>query len=561
MEAGSPISRFDPRRRPGLAGLAALALGLWTLGTTIAGVMAAHCDLPYADEWDTWQTWLHQGYSLGWFISQHADHRIAATRLLFAIGNGVFDARVWFPQAVSFAVQAGLAALLWRLAKRGAAADSLDSPVLGGAIVCCLFSAQQLINFTWGFQVQFFLVYASGAAALWALWRATEAAHAMRRRAWTAACLLAAVVCSYSMANGVLIWPLLVLMAVRQGAGRPAGGVLGASGVVVLAQYFYGWHTSGLDAAAPVWRVILFAMANAGSPLAPPLVALGAGTAFTGFASMGVGGALLALAAVQWVRALRAGPARSGARMVLANFTVFVAAASLAIAAGRAHLPMAAAFRARYMTPACILWACLLLVAWPRLRSLGPRRVRWAVVVAALVGVACTQVPEIRRSRDLGNEMRHAAAALAVGVNDPAVSSILGYTFDYLAPIVEHLKRHKLSIFADEWTGWTGQSLATRFQTSLDGSACHGGVGAVELVRDAARPGWRLSGWAHDRRGGSPSRIVLADPAGRIAGVALGEGGEWYGYALPGTPRVMALAVEPDGKPLCFLGTQVLAPR
>jgi len=558
MADGSWLSRFDSRLSR-LAGLAAGTLAVWTVLTTVAAVVAPHCNLLYADEWYTWMTWLKQGYSLGWFFSQHADHRIVATRVLFAIGNRAFDGREWFPQAASFAVQAALAVLLWRLAKRSGVTDSEDSRVLGGAIVCCLFSSSQFINFIWGFQVQFFLVYACGAAALWALMCAAEAAHPRGRRAWMAACLLLAAACSYSMANGLLIWPALLLAAVRLRVGRAGIALLGAAALLVLGQYLHGWHTSGLDAPAPLWRVALFAMANAGSPLVPLLGAWGAGTALAGTVAAAAGGTFLAAAALQGLQLWTRRAACSGGRIVLAHFTVFVAAASFAIAAGRAHLPLVAAFRSRYMTPPWILCACLLCVAWPGLRARGPRRIRWAVVVALLLGVALRQMPAFRGAREYGAALRQASTALAVGVSDPSLFPILNYTYAELAPVVAHLKEHRLAVFSEEWTRWPGRPLAARFSVAPDGSACRGGIGDVAPVSDPWQPGWRVSGWARDASGRSPDRFVLADTSGNIAGVAQEVSGLWIGYARPGSPLLTAYAVEPDGKSLCLLGTKSLA--
>src|SRR5581483_11716502 len=163
MSAPSPKG---PAPRFSLAGPLAWFAATWTVVTTVACVIAASCDLPYADEWDLWMSWLRQGYSLGWFFGLHNDHRIATTRLVFAVSHELFAGRIWFPQVTSLLVQALLVVLLWRLAIRSKSGDRLDSAVMGAALACCLFSAQQAVNFFWGFQVQFFLVYATGAASL-----------------------------------------------------------------------------------------------------------------------------------------------------------------------------------------------------------------------------------------------------------------------------------------------------------------------------------------------------------------------------------------------------------
>ena len=569
MASGSRFSRLDSRW-PRLAGLMAWTLALWTLLTTLASVIAANCDLPYADEWDTWMTWLKQGYSPAWFFALHNDHRIATTRLLFAIDHLAFHGRVWVPQAASLAIQAALTLLLWRLVRRAGAIDSEDRRVLGAVIACCLFSAQQSINFIWGFQVQFFLVYAAGAAALWALLRAAEAAHPARRSAWIAGCLLLAAACSYSMANGVLIWPVLLLTAVWLRVGRGALGLLGASGVLGCALYLHGWHTSPLDAPAPLWRVVWFALAHAGAPIVPLVRALGGTPPDVGIAATLIGGMLLAYAAVQGLLVWTRRPRYSGAQVVLVQFAIFVAAASFAIAAGRAHLQLTDAFRSRYITPPYILWACLLAVAWPGLRSLGPQAMRWAAVAALLLGIVPYQVAKLRDAREFGAEFTQASVALAVEVNDPAVWPYLLRPVTDSAPAVEYLKAHRLAIFYHAWTHWPGQPLSPQFSIeavsvghgdAANAAGYRGGIRDATFVNDPSRPGWRVSGWAMAPSGRGPDWIVLADSSGSISGVALAVSGEWMGYARPGSPGLTAYAVEPDGKTLCILGSRNLGPR
>ena len=436
-------------------------------------------------------------------------------------------------------------------------------------IACCLFSAQQSINFIWGFQVQFFLVYAAGAAALWALLpppkRPVPRGGAPGRGLPASGGRV-----SYSMANSVLIWPVLLLTAVWLRVGRGALGLLGASGVLGCALYLHGWHTSPLDAPAPLWRVVWFALAHAGAPIVPLVRALGGTPPDVGIAATLIGGMLLAYAAVQGLLVWTRRPRYSGAQVVLVQFAIFVAAASFAIAAGRAHLQLTDAFRSRYITPPYILWACLLAVAWPRLRSLGPQAMRWAAVAALLLGIVPYQVAKLRDARELGAEFTQASVALAVGVNDPAVWPYLLRPVTDSAPAVEYLKAHRLAIFYHAWTHWPGQPLSPQFSIeavsvghgdAANAAGYRGGIRDATFVNDPSRPGWRVSGWAMAPSGRGPDWIVLADSSGSISGVALAVSGEWMGYARPGSPGLTAYAVEPDGKTLCILGSRNLGPR
>jgi hypothetical protein len=544
-----------------LLNLLAWALALWTLLTTIAATVAAYSALPYEDEWDTWLSYLRRGYGLGWFFALHNDHRIAAPRVLFAIDHLAFDGRRWFLLVSSFVLQALLALLLWRLARRATVRDRDEDGVLGAAIVCCLFSAQQALNFYWGFQVQFFMVYAAGAAALFALLRSAAAASAVRRGAWFAASLLLAAVCTYSMANGIFIWPVLLLTAVWLKVPRP-GLALAAAGTVLLpALYFHGWHASKLDGAVPIARTAAFALANLGSPLVPLLARLGAGVRVAVIATALVGAALLAGAAGAWVSLWRNRARFSSEHAVLAHFALFVAAASFAIASGRAHLPLDAAFRSRYITPPYIFWLCLLILAWPRLRCWHAPAPHAMVCAALLFGVAIHQTGKLREAARFGAGFHRGEVAVVDGVSDPTAWLSVFRSAAEAQPAVDYLRATRLSIFTERWTHWPGLPLASRFSIDPNSGACQGRLEEAAPVTEPPQPGWSLSGQAmYPGTTASPRFVVFADPAGTIAGVAPVAAGRWMGYVPSGPASITAYGVEPDGKTLCSLGSRALGP-
>jgi len=550
-----------PPRALRLLNLVAWMLALWTLLTTIAATVLAYSALPYEDEWDTWLGYLRHGYSLSWFFALHNDHRIAAPRVLFAIDHLAFGGRRWLLLVSSFVLQAFLVGLLMRLARRAAARDRHQDRVLGAALVCCLFSAQQALNFYWGFQVQFFMVYAAGAAALFALLRSAAAASAPRRAAWFAISLLLAALCTYSMANGVLIWPILLLAAVWLKVPWP-GLALAAAGTVLLpALYFQGWHASALDATAPLGRTAVFALANLGAPLVPLLAPLGASARIAVIATALAGAALLTGVAVAWVWLWRRKTRFCREQAVLVHFALFVAAASFAIASGRAHLPLDAAFRSRYITPPYIFWVCLLILAWPRLRSWRPPAAHALVCAALFFGVAYHQTAKLREAAAFGAGAHRGEAAVADGVSDRAAWPFVFRSPAEAAPAVDYLRVHRLSIFAAEWTHWPGQPLASRFAIARNTDACQGSFEETTAVPALPQPGWRLSGQAwYPGTNSSPSFVAFADPAGNIAGVAPVVARRWLGYVPNAPASITAYAVAPDGKAVCAFGARALAP-
>lgn len=548
-----------PPRALRLLNLLAWMLALWTLLTTVAATLAAYSALPYEDEWDTWLSYLRRGYHLGWFFALHNDHRLAAPRVLFAIDHLAFDGRRWFLVVSSYGLQAFLALLLWQFAKRDAVRDGPEDRVIGAAIVCALFSAQQAVNFYWGFQVQFFMVYAAGAASLFALLRSAGAGSARRRAAWFAASLLLAVVCSYSMANGVLIWPILLLAAVWLKVDRP-GLALAAAGTVLLPLlYFHGWHSSKLDAAAPLVRVMVFALANLGAPLVPLLASVGSAARTSVIVTALVGAALLAGAAGAWVLLWRDRARFSREQAALAHFALFAAAASLAIAIGRAHLPLDAAFRSRYITPPYIFWVCLLILAWPRVRQWRPPAAQAAVCLALFLGVAIHQIPKVRESAAFGAGFHRGEIVVVDGVSDPEVWPFIFRSAAEATPAVDYLRAKSLSVFTEQWTHWPGLPLAGAFSIEGNANACRGSFDEVTRVAAPPRPGWRLTGRVVC--GGAPANgrfVVLADPSGKIAGVAPVDSGRWLGYVPDRGEWVAAYLVAQDGKSVRLLGTRAL---
>lgn len=535
--ADAPTKQRESRLL-GAVSLAAVTIAAWILLTTAGCVMVASCNLPYADEWDLWTSLARRGYSLGWFFALHNDHRIATTRLIFAVDQLAFQAHIWFPQTVSLAAQAMLAAILLRFARRMSPAAPVDG-ILAGAIVGCLFSAQQSINFIWGFQVQFFLVYMFAAAALFALLRGCSAASETSRSGWMAASLALAAASTWSMANGVLIWPILVLAAVGLGARPIWIALTAAAGAGILALYFSGWHSSPLDAPAPATRIVSFALAHAGAPIVPLLRALGCGDAIRDITATLAGAAVLGSACWMWLQTWRSRGLddKTRAPLLLANFALFAGAASFAIAAGRAHLPLVEAFRSRYVTPSYILWVAVLILAWPRLHS----RARIAVMLALAFGIAPYQWAKLRDAGGYGAALRQASVALAAGVNDPDVRPYLLRPVTDSTEAAAWLRANRLAVFSEDWTGWVGR-------TAVAPTSCRGSVSDAVPVNDLGRPGWRVTGSIED---GLNIVVLARRGAGTIESSSPVISGRWTLYAHPGNGGVAIYGVRPDGKTLC----------
>ena len=148
---------------------------------------------------------------------------------------------------------------------------------------------------------------------------------------------------------------------------------------------------------------------------------------------------------------------------------------------------------------------------------------------------------------------------VADGVSDPEVWPFIFRSAAEAAPAVDYLRAEHLSIFAAEWTHWPGLTLASRFAFDGSNRACVGDIAEATQLLEPPQPGWRLSGQAGNPRGGpAPGFVVLADPAGRILGVAPVESRRWQGYVPGVPPSITAYAVLPGAKSVCAFATRAL---
>lgn len=562
--------------------LAALAAGLalWIFLTTVNISRSGWVAIPTLDDWDRWITYVRDHYTLWWFFQQHVDHRLVAPKLLFAVDHLAFHGRGWFLLLCSYCFQALTGIMLWRLWFHATRRGTTERLIIAAAIVSCLFSGQQWSNLVWPFQVQFPMVYCAAAAALVALWKAAEvsAEPDHRSRAWWMILSIGmATIATYSMANGVLTWPVLLIAAVWLRVPRRWIIAIATSALLLGATYFYHWHKSSPYAPLPpsqrLPRAVVFGLAHLGSPIAQ-LATMGGGDNFR-ITCAAVVGALVALAlsigfALVWLHRKR----YNGAHAILIFYCVFIVGTSTTIAYGRSAGALTEAFSPRYLTPSYILWSGMLLVCWPLLRRMNHIALYSALCAAIFAGIVIHQRATLIAVRNWAAVIRLDETAVIDNVIDPGPWRELFHTPQMTFGAIDYLKANHLTIFTEEWTHWPGLPLNRRF--SVDGSpnACQGQFEQTTEVESPLRPGWRVTGWAWDNKAGrSPRYVILADSNGQIAGVALTgfpavpaliavsprySASTWNGYVNGRARSVTAYVVEADDRSVCAIGRQEL---
>jgi hypothetical protein len=277
----NPSSASPARSRLALA-LVLAPLGLQALAVHLFGVNTLVWDEFYYAEFIrqvlTGENWLP------WIWLQHNEHRVIPMKLAMA---ALAPLTGWNTKAEMYlsVVLAGLVVLgLWRLYRRaGGTSLLLFAPVPW--LVCSL---SQFQNMLYGMMI---CHYFTLLGVVWAL------VFLDRRSAGgLAAAVLCGLTASYSIANGLLVWPVGLALLLVQGARRSLTIAWAAASVAAIALYFY--HFQMPPAAGPplardfagLYRLASFGIAALGAPL-------GAGSMdWSRAAGLAVAAAILAIA-------------------------------------------------------------------------------------------------------------------------------------------------------------------------------------------------------------------------------------------------------------------------
>ena len=557
--------------------LAVTVYFLWIL------VAAGYVDVPYWDQWNL----VNPGEPAPLWLRNN-EHLIVFPRLFFWIDDVVFRGRNQFNIAAILGIQALQGAVLVLLART---LGYRSRPALFLAVCTAgviLFATCQRENFTWGFQVQFVLVFAAFSTGAYALTR--YASH--RSPYWLAAAVAAGVVSCGSMANGVAALPILAVLAL--GMRRPrAAAVLLAAAVIVTAIFFVGYVPGPRlpHVANPIRHLIIYGLAYLGNPFARTItgarlwpferiVSLSAWWGL-GVAALAALALLLAVARTPWLAGYRFSPPfgdperaaniggpdeieREGteesqnAGLALASIILFTLAAVAVTAAGRGvSADDGQALAIRYATSVVpLLVASLFLVghalsAWTRTawaRGLGALGASLLLLTFALLGQG-TLDDAVSHT----NGVEVGMLALAVGAHDNnALQMLWAEDIDFIANSAD-LRAKRRSLFSEPWARSVGRPLSELVDLGV-GGRCEGTLAGMAPPPVTASTGGNTgispngSVWApHDQQ---PTRTIVLASAGRVVGLGrinaeirdIKDGGfrrkhapvTWHGEMAPG---------------------------
>jgi hypothetical protein len=576
VDHASPALRSDDptdsqRLQPWIAVLFAVLAAAITI-STIVTVFITYTPLPRSDHWAV-VFWLKKYYAGNWHVSdlwsQHNEHRILFPRLFFLADLFVFHGSNVFLLCSMFLLQAIHAGIFIYEFRSWKTTTESCRAVLTAMAIALFFSGSNLANLYWPFQLCFVLAGLAGTLSVRSFLRHGEAlASPEPTTRHLAAAFAYGTVASYSLASGILIWPVLAMMAVVLRFRIRTLLLTCIAGGINVAFYVYGYqpisqHTNVGDAFTHPLQILAYVCAYLALPVSK----------LNHFAGLLVGlAALVFLAYETFVLCVR--PAIPRIMKMAFAIMLFVTAGAFGTAAGRMSMS-SPEDNMRYATPVNVFWLCgmIVLLADNTLFGRSQPNIRRAAVFAGagtflVIAVLSVHLSEVSRFVTLTADIRNAELALGM---DVAALAPLGTIFPDPSEIFELsdvLRNHRLSIFAGDPIA-PGEDLGRRHRV-VDRTRCSGVWEWTTPIEASTRPGESAEGWAWDSSANGPPRMVLiADATGIIRGAArftrsredvagarrnprmLHSG--WFGFAQRGSGegQYRAYAILNDGQSAC----------
>jgi hypothetical protein len=523
-------------------------------------IVGSYSPVPAGDLWSQFpfiERGVRGDIGLSELWAQHNEHRVALARLQFVVDYRFFEGTNVFlfsSIATSCLVLGGtFAAAVWFETRDWLLA--LGVLAVAGATALPLAGSENLLG---AFQVSFVQGFLFSTVAILGVVRAARSIVASRQAMWTGVTAIAAAASTYSLANGLLAWVIVVVVAIVLGLPRRNTAALAIAGVVTIATYF--WHFDSVsernlsDPLGLAHYVLLF-LGSAPTPTS--------GTA----AIAGAVGLILAIVLCRLAWLGRAG--RSTLVPFGAAVSAFIVLSAVLAATNRLDLGVAQALGSRYSIASYTFWLGIFVGFLPAVGARLDSR-SWAppayVATVALVALALAYgaLPSRADQRSLVVGREATVVAHRVGVED-ATESVRDVQFVW-TPVTNALRWLERERLGPWRPGGMVDGMRVTGPANTTGRACLGELNAAEPVGG----GSRLGGWIAPPNGEATSRnLVVLDAGGRRAGLGIvgferpgleqpGVDAEWRGFVAyvrgaPSEPLDVVLLANDGSTAVCRL--------
>jgi hypothetical protein len=516
---------------PGVPGPLAQSMARWISYVLLAGAFAVilfaaysvylvYTPLLWVDQWMFIQELAanHGHYSAALLWKQHSDHRIPLPKLFYLADLYLFHGRNAFLLGTIFALQLlhlGWLAVVFR--RLGELKGSAWRTAAALAAVC-LFAMRQSENFWFGSDLGVVVPYVCATISFSSLGFLYRRVLAGEQVSWLPFVMMwiAAVAASFSLTNGLLLWPMLILLMLVWRMPARLVTATAALAALVIGLWRIGYamphSTLTLSSVPLLVRYVLLLYGSSWSCVNEQFGMLLAAIAIPA-----------AVVGYLWVLVKRTTDVFAVVMLSIAAFTL---GSNTMAAIGRIRMGVEQARADRYQTAAMLFWCALfvlLIRAAARTRTPSGWLLPLQAALASVLLLAAQLAPQVADgARVHARSMRTAALALEAGVDDaPSIMYVLipPYHADDVLLLAGFLRDHHWSIFRDTEAYPLGRNLK-RFYRLVAPVTCKGSLDSVTGIGDDRWPGFRFTGWAYDIAAGTvPKAVVLADASGRIIGV------------------------------------------
>ena len=502
-----------------------LIFGLFAIAFILLAIIGGFRSFSPVPFWDMWHGYLSfyveaSSGDLSVWWSQHNEHRIFLARLLFWVDHALFHGHGWFLIVSNYALL-GLVSLLFLKIWKERTSGNISW--MGFILVVWIFSWIQNENLTWGFQSQFFFAQLLPLAALYFLHRASMAGPNQNLEFGMA--VLCGLLANGSMANGVLALPLMTVYVVLARMGWKRGALLAFVSIGTLWLYFHdykapGGHGSLIQALQerPL-TLIHYVLLYVGGPFHYFIGKGSFGQAVATIAGIFMVGSALTFA---W----RVVPIAHKATLslTLLVFILYIGGTALGTGGGRVVFGVDQALSSRYMTPALMAWAALLLLFLPKLEAIYDfSRIKvWIPFLILVLLMIPNQYKALESKQSHLFEREIAALSLELGVKDQAQIVNVFPNANLAQSLAEEPIARNLSIFGiypiRDAREMIGQKST---QASTPNNECLGFIDEVQAIEGSSKY-VRVRGWVFNPHKGSvPRSVQLVDEDGVVQGLVL----------------------------------------
>jgi hypothetical protein len=459
--------------------------------TIVLGIYNYYSPVPFMDMWNGYvefYTKVVEGDWKVWF-SQHNEHRIVLSRILFWIDFYLFDGKIYSLLIGNFLLMAAIAITFYQFISHLFDQSRVLKVSLTLVVIILTFSWIQAENIVIGFQSQFFLAYL---VPLLSFYMLAQYSDTKKSYHFFISVILGAL-SVLTMGNGIVALPLLIIFGLV--LKLPKQKIVIIIAVTIATLYAYN-----IDYVAPTSHSSLQDMLiqDPGYFFWYILIYLGGPFTHTSIISFFFkpelfGFVFIASSLFLTYKAFKSNA--NGYIFALLIFIAYIGATAFGTAGSRVSLGLLQALSGRYMTPALMGWSSLLIIfAYYYAHNPKLKKIFNYLFLFIPLSLLYAQTDALEHQ---GRTVKmQSALALELSINDERIATAVFPYYGPLLKISSDAKRNDLSIFGNPLIKNASLLMGTKID-AISTENLAGSLDDVQIINEDKRY-CRVSGWLFD---------------------------------------------------------------